>query len=222
MRAEYAEAKANLAKELPQQAVVRFYSRQDTVIAAAIASATVKPACQSGCAYCCYYKVEATAAEVLAIRHFAVSRFTPEQLQCTVQQASRNVEEAKGFSYAEHLMTNQACPFLVNNACSVYSVRPSKCRIFHATDVEGCKSSYERPDVPVPETYVPEVLAAASATAHAFGFAVGEAGFDARTYDLNSAFLEAMHTSSAQKRLNGRKRVFLKAKVVLNPGEGAF
>jgi len=217
-RREYEEAKGSLAKEAPSQALVRFYSRHDGAIAEAIARAPVKPACRSGCSYCCYYKVEATAVEVLAIRQFVVSRFAPELIKRAIVQASRNAEEARDLTHAQHLATNQACPFLVNDACSVYPVRPAKCRSFHASEVEVCRKSYENPnDLELPNSYVPEVFVAANGTADAFGHAVTEAGFDGRTYDFNSAFLEAMQNASAQKRMNTRKRVFLKAKVVLSP-----
>jgi hypothetical protein len=79
-QAELVAARADLKRLPVQQAVVKFYTRQDAAIRDAASTAGTSPACKAGCAYCCYYKVEARAAEVLAIKNFAVSRFSPVQL----------------------------------------------------------------------------------------------------------------------------------------------
>lgn len=212
-RGEYRAAIEDLSKVTPQEAIARFYRRQDAAIANAITSAPTKPACHSGCSYCCYYKVVACAIDVVAIHHFVVSRFKPEQINAAVEQATRNVEEAKNLSHAEHLAINQRCPFLIEQKCAIYPVRPSKCRSFHAADVEGCKLSYEHPtDLSIPNSYIQEVFAAANGISEGFQFAAGEAGLDPRVYDLNSAFLEAMQNPSVSKRLKNGKRAFLNAK----------
>ena len=212
-RREYGAAAADLQKVTLKESVIRFYRRQDAAIHNAITMASVKPACRAGCSYCCYYKVVARAVEVVAIQQFVVMHFKPEQVKATVDQAKRNVDETKGLSHAEHLAINQRCPFLVDEKCSIYPVRPSKCRSFHAADVEGCKLSYENPtDLAIPNSYIPQVVAAADGTAEGFNYAAAKAGVDSRVYDLNSAFVEAMQNPTVSKRLNRGKRVFIKAK----------
>lgn len=218
--AEFVTAKADLQRSPATQAVIKFYARQDAAIRAATAAAPAAPACKADCAYCCYYKVEARAAEVLAIKNFVVSRFQPERLRAAIEQAERNVAEAKGLSHSEHLAVNQRCPFLMENRCSVYEVRPSKCRSFHAADVEGCKASYEEPtNLTIPNSYIEEIFNAANGAAEGFYAAVEASGIDSTVYDLNSAFLEAMQNAAVPKRLNSGKRAFLKATVVTPPDD---
>ncbi|MCK9532174.1 MAG: YkgJ family cysteine cluster protein [Gammaproteobacteria bacterium] len=144
-RNEFKRAVADFAKTNPQESLLRFYRRLDAASEGAIQAAGRKPACRHGCAYCCYYKVEARALEVLVIHEFVRRHFSQEQLQHAIDQATHNVEEAKNLSHVEHLATNQRCPFLVEGGCSIYPVRPAKCRNFHASDVDGCKASYDEP-----------------------------------------------------------------------------
>lgn len=220
--AEYDVAQTELQRSQAQQAVIKFYARQDAAIRDAAAKASTSPACKAGCAYCCYYKVEARAAEVLAIKNFAVSRFSPAQLRAVIEQAQRNVSEAKGLTHAEHLATNQRCPFLQDDRCSIYEVRPSKCRSFHAADVEGCRASYEHPtDLSIPNSFVPEIFEAANGVAEGFYAAMEGAEIDSTVYDLNSAFVEAMQNAAVPKRLNSGKKAFLRATVVTLPDDGA-
>ena len=45
----------------------RSYLRFDKIIATTIDESPTKPACKAGCSYCCYYKVEVKAHEMLLI-----------------------------------------------------------------------------------------------------------------------------------------------------------
>jgi Fe-S-cluster containining protein len=217
-QAEYNIASSELSKFSPQE----FYRRHDALIKNTINSISTKPACRAGCSYCCYYKVEARALEVLAIQQYVVSKFEPEKIRQVKEQASRNVNEAKGLSYKEHLATNQQCPFLIENQCSVYAVRPSKCRNFHAADVQGCKESYEQPEnLTIPNAFIEEVFETGNGATMGFEKATDVAGFDPRFYDLNSAFLEAMDTKFA-KRMKSGKKAFLSATIVNVPDETTF
>jgi Fe-S-cluster containining protein len=110
----------------------------------------------------------------------------------------------------------------MQDKCSIYSVRPSKCRNFHAKDVDGCKTSYEEPhNLSLPNSFIPEVFVAANGTTDGFEQAIHEAGMDSRTYDLNSAFLEAMENTKAAKRFKSGKKTFISAKIVAEPENGA-
>ena len=216
-------ATKELAKFLPQRVLIGFYQRLDAALSKAIEESFVKPACRVGCSFCCYYKVEARAVEVLEIRDYVLMKLKPEQIRAIVEQANRNVEEAKALTPSEHLVTNQRCPFLVNDQCVVYSVRPSKCRNFHAADMQGCKESYEQPtNLSIPNSYIPMVFFVANGITQGFEAAAKNARFDPRAYDLSSAFLEALKNPKSSKRLRSGKKAFLSATVVQVPDEPAF
>jgi Fe-S-cluster containining protein len=222
-QSEFDSASQALAKLPPQEALVGFYRRLDAAVAKAIEESPVKPACRAGCSFCCYYKVEARAVEVLAIRDYVLAKFKPELIRAIVEQANRNVAEAKTLTHIEHLATNQRCPFLVDDKCAVYTVRPSKCRNFHAADMQGCKGSYDQPtNLSIPNSYIPEVFDAANGITQGFEGATEHARLDQRVYDLNSAFIEALKNPQASKRLRSGKKAFLSATVVQLPNESAL
>lgn len=215
---EYEIASEELAKRTPQESLSAFYRRHDSAVIQAIERSLVKPACRAKCSYCCYYKVEARAVEVLAVQQYVMSKFKPEQIRQIIEQATRNVEEAKNLTHTEHLATNQRCPFLIDDQCAVYHVRPSKCRNFHAANANGCRESYEQPtNLEIPNSYIPDLFSAANGITEGFELATEEAGLDPRVYDLNSAFIEAMRSPQAAKRMKSGKRTFVKATVVHVP-----
>lgn len=211
---EFEITSAEFDKSQPQTSLISFYRRLDSLNEAVISKSATKPACRAGCSYCCYYKVEVQAIEVLSIQSFVLSRFKPEQIKEVMSQAARNVDEAKDLTQAEQIAINQKCPFLLKDECSIYPVRPSRCRNFHATDVQGCKDSFEDPNFDPPNSYVSELFEVANGSAMGFEQALDSVGIDSRIYDLNSAFLEAMKNSALGKRLKSGKKVFLSAKVV--------
>lgn len=203
----------------PTIAVIRFYKRLDELSSITLDASEFNVACKSGCYYCCYYKVEAKPAEIFRIVEFLKKNFTSAQLQLALKQARKNVEEAKHLTHAQHLATNQQCPFLIDNKCSIYAVRPSKCRNFHAQDVDGCQKSYEEPtNLEVPNSYIPELHFKTEAATDAFEAAIARYGFNANTYDLNSAIVEAFSNPALKKRFNKGKKPFIKATKVELPG----
>lgn len=212
---EYRTAKTELARKPLHEAQIAFYKRLDSVIHVAHAASSERIACTAGCSYCCYYKVEARAPEVLAIQQFIETQFTPAQKARVLRQAALNVAEVKNLSHGQHLTVNQACPLLEDGRCSGYSVRPSKCRNFHAKDVEGCKQSFDEPtNLSIPNSFIEAVALAANGTLTGFEQAQEGSGLDPRVYDLNSALLDAFANPKASKRMRSGKRTFLNATVV--------
>jgi Fe-S-cluster containining protein len=216
--AEYDAEPADRRRRDPQEALLRFYGRQDAAIDKSIRAAKQKVACRSGCSTCCHYKVEARAVEVLAIRDYVNAHFSSAQRATVLEVAQRNVAEAADWSHVEHLARNQCCPLLIDNMCSVYPVRPANCRSFHSTDVQVCIESHQRPeDLTIRVPYIEDVFEAATGTVAGFMQAARQAHLDATLYDLDSAFVEAMRDSTAADRLLSGTQVFRGAKVIGTP-----
>lgn len=216
-RAEAAVAADQLRDGAPAWALLRFYDRHERILAEARAASPVEPDCRSGCAWCCHFKVEATAPEVLAIaRH--VASFAPPLREAIVARATDNARAAAGLSYADHRASNQPCPFLVDSACSVYEVRPALCRNYHSTDVGQCRASFDAPDNRgFVDTGIDALSEAGYGTTAGFRRASAAAGLDPRVYDLDSAFLEAVNDPQAGARLEAGGQTFLVARVVGEP-----
>ncbi len=214
-RDEFHKAKDDLKKFPLQQALLSFYSRQDQRISKASTKSTLKVACKDNCWYCCFYKVEARPIEIFVIVDFIKRNQSIFSLEALIETAKQNIKEVEGLSYKEHLKINQKCLFLKNGLCSIYPVRPSKCRDFHAHDVNNCRESYDKPfDLTIPNSYVPDIYIASSGGSEGFKKAVDTHGLDNQMYDLNSAFIEAMENPKTFKRFRDGKKAFLTAKVV--------
>lgn len=89
--------------------------------------------CAKGCGWCCHQRVGATLTEVLAVAEHLRNR--PD-----------------GAPLIERLRTwsgGRPCVFLIDGACTVYDVRPFKCRGVLQVDVHWCMSTFAKVDAPV-------------------------------------------------------------------------
>ena len=89
----------------------------------AFALGTRPAACRKGCGWCCHQRVGAAAVEVLAMA-----------------RALRDRPEARAALAA--WQAGQPCAFLKDGACSVYDVRPLKCRSLWHVDERHCMGKY--------------------------------------------------------------------------------
>jgi hypothetical protein len=74
-------------------------------------------ACRSGCAHCCWLRVEVTAVEAERL-----ARFVTEPV---ARRVEANAAAADGLTPAEHRMP---CAFLEDGRCVAYEARPLRCR----------------------------------------------------------------------------------------------
>lgn len=184
--------------------------RQDAMAKLIASSASPGIACQSGCWYCCYYKVEARAEEVLQIADYVSKKFNAQRLQRLKDDVASNAATLRGRSDQDQLKANLKCPLLEEGRCSVYQVRPARCRTFNATDVSGCKQSWQEPDnLTISNTLIPALYLAGEAHLKGFRQAMADTGYDTTVYELNSALHTALADSTARRRFDKRKRAFV-------------
>lgn len=89
-------------------------------------------ACKPGCAHCCAAEVTVTAPEVdLLVQHLSATR-TPEQINQLKARMRGVLEERQAGG-------RPRCAFLEDSRCTIYAVRPMKCRACNAIDVEPCQ-----------------------------------------------------------------------------------
>lgn len=80
-------------------------------------------ACRQGCSHCCHIPVALLQVEADLIgRAIGV---TPKRVKKSVSP------EARGFGY------HMPCPFLKDNACSIYAHRPFSCRVHFNLDADA-------------------------------------------------------------------------------------
>ncbi len=188
-------------------ATINFYARLDETIAGASTHIEQGVHCKKSCSYCCYFRVDVSANEIFAISDCMQTSFTNEELKQFVERANENKKQISMLSQAKRIVTNIACPLLVDDTCSVYAVRPSMCRKIHSMNVEACKHSYENPEDRNVENAEHPVLSAITMTmliAARDGFS--SHNLDDTVYDLSEVLIFALEDSKYKKRwLNGKK-----------------
>ncbi len=100
--------------------------------------------CKAGCSYCCSSHITVMPQEAFNIalhlaRNCSVDAFTELAEQCYA--VSKELDDMTVEEFAENYF--RPCPFLVDNECSIYEVRPIVARNWISTDVKACKKSYD-------------------------------------------------------------------------------
>ena len=107
----------------------------------------IKKSCRKGCHYCCYDPIYADILEAeyikIHLKHLSPSSFTviTEEWRKWFDKYSRldlhrnDVLTREQFMEQKRVLTlnKVKCPFLINNECSIYEVRPVLCRTFYST-----------------------------------------------------------------------------------------
>lgn len=148
-------ARAELARCWPKPTVTALCDALDAVFRLADATWNARrsnvrymleapaSACKAGCGWCCHQQVGVAAPE--AIRIAAHLRTLPETEGSALMARVAEVNKrTKGMTTHQRATSKLACPFLgADGGCTIYAVRPLRCRGLHSIDVEFCIACYE-------------------------------------------------------------------------------
>lgn len=158
----------------------------DTVATQAAAAGPV-PDCTAGCAHCCHVRVEATEPEVFRIALHLVAEGAG-----SVDAATARLRQH--VAQADANTARQPCGFLVEDRCSIYSVRPGACRKAHSLSVHHCATL--APQIPQNLRLLLDAEALMAGTAQAYQ----AVQLPASALELNAAVLAALTDASALGR----------------------
>tara|TARA_R100001509_G_scaffold164472_1_gene142156 strand:+ start:71 stop:742 length:672 start_codon:yes stop_codon:yes gene_type:complete len=192
----------------PIQTCAGFGKRLENGASTALSQSGEVLACSNGCWFCCYYKVDARPEEVFRIQSHLKKTRSSMELLALRKEIDANAKVLRKMTYHEQLYANLKCPFLVAGSCSIYEVRPEKCQTFHAKDVDGCRSTYEHPEVEVPNSFSPAVFATNQVRSEGRERALAELGYDPTAYELNIALSLAFSDPKYRKKYDRKKKAF--------------
>jgi Fe-S-cluster containining protein len=155
--------------------------------------------CRAGCSHCCSAKVEALAPEIFLLAR-ELQRRPAEELNAVIQRLKEHVGK---HSEATAWGQRSPCPFLTNNRCSIYEVRPSVCRKAHSLDVKQCEANAPE----IPQTL--SIAVGAEALMKGTSDAYGTLGFNTSAHELGRAVLMALTDPSEEARWYSGEAVFV-------------
>ena len=204
---EHARARDEIRNLGVLRALESSQRRHDARIAAAPDVGTL--ACRAGCTWCCYFTVDVRAAEVFRLLDFVEQSFTPDEKARVYAEVRANSVALRNLGEGDRVTRNVKCPFLNEGRCTAYAARPQSCRNYHATNVAGCRQSYEEPEnLDIDPDFAPGVYQAGSAHVEAVSAAMREAGYDVNAYELNCALDAALSDPGARERFESRLKPF--------------
>ena len=205
---ETALARAEIEQLGPVAAYENSRRRHDARLSAAADVHTL--ACKNGCFWCCYFTVDVRAVEVFSILDFMERELSPEQQARVRREIAANSAMLQGVSELERMRRNVKCPFLAEGRCSIYEARPQTCRNYHATDVTGCRASYEHPEnIDIDPDFAPFVYQSGGAHVDAFCSSLQQSGYDTRAYELSTALAVAMIDPQSRARFDAKQLPFV-------------
>lgn len=169
-------------------------------------------ACAKGCAMCCHLRVMATPAEVFALVGYMRRQLDQDAFEMRAARIASVAAQVHGLPRERLLLTNIACPLLVDGACSMYPARPFNCRAYHSLDYDACLASFEHPA----DTSLSHPQSALQARVHegvqqGFLDVLRKVNVDSSQYELVTALDEALQDPQAEQRFARGDAVFRRA-----------
>lgn len=90
--------------------------------------------CKEGCITCCNLRVEALPIEAILIAK-EIKKKTSDEIIDITEKLRKHTEKTKGQTFKEY---DSTCPFLDQNSCTIYKIRPTKCRQYFSKSHESC------------------------------------------------------------------------------------
>lgn len=157
--------------------------------------------CHKGCGHCCHIRVEALPPEIFRIAAHLQASWTAdaESGRLTMQ---RLTQHSAAVAAAATSHAQPPCPFLVDQVCSIYPVRPSVCRKGHSLDVHACEN--HAPTLPQSLGLLADAEALIQGTSRAYA----DQGLQSGGHEMVAAVLLALQDDTAQTRWLAGEAVF--------------
>jgi len=169
------------------------------------------PACSAGCSYCCHVHVDATVPEILAIVSHLERSQRPAALGALGERLAARAGLVERMSDEARWEAKIPCALLGDDGrCSIYAVRPLRCRAFHSCSVEACREAFQgiRDAEPV---RAPLLERALDAVEEGYDRALVRAGLSAEGYRLEIGLLIALEDPTVGERWRAGEPVFVRA-----------
>ncbi len=172
-------------------------------------------ACKAGCAWCCYLMVETTVPEAIRIADHLRKTLSPEELTRVRDRVAKLDNRTRGLNKDERSEARLPCALLVDGRCSIYPVRPLKCRGGNSTDADICRQNYEQAQDGLLPVYLPQLILA-DCIQSGLDAGLTASGLPSERLELTAALRIALEAPDAAERWWAGEPVFAPAKISEN------
>jgi Fe-S-cluster containining protein len=154
-------------------------------------------ACRKGCGFCCHLTITATAPEIFLVAN-ALRDQHKDDFSALLYRVQAADQKTRRLSAPDRPAHKIPCAMLVDNACSVYAVRPGACRSLVSRSVATCERGYngENVQVDVP----PAWTSFRHAHKQALWAALAGSGKPAECYEYHHSLWIALENPDAESR----------------------
>jgi Fe-S-cluster containining protein len=153
------------------------------------------PACGAGCSWCCHVHVDATGPEILAVAAHLEGALAGAAREAFRERLAAHVERADRLDDEARWAARIPCALLAEDGrCSVYPVRPLRCRAFHSASAEACRDALAGRAAGDPPT-IPVLDRACNAVEDGYERALVAAGLPAAPMRLERGLLDALRAA---------------------------
>ena len=160
---------------------------------------TQKPAvaCRKGCGFCCHVTITATAPEIFLIANWLRDQHK-DDFAAVLYRLQAADQKTRHLSAPERPVHKIPCAMLVNNACSIYPIRPGACRGLVSRSVALCERGFNGEDVQVDTPQLWTSLR--HAHKQVLWAALSASGRPAACYEFHHALRIALENPDAESR----------------------
>jgi hypothetical protein len=188
------------------------------------ARATPRIACTAGCRWCCHQQVALLPVEAIAItRH--LERLASSERSAVATRVATLDGKTRGLSAIKRARLKEPCAFMVDGACSIYPVRPLRCRSLHSRNSAACFQAMADPDAAAasratradPGPFVVESAKIMDAALKGLARACRDLGLAHETVELTAAVQIALDSPDAEAKILAGDPLFGPAALPLAP-----
>ena len=179
------------------------------MIRPAVEAATVPQiACKAGCRWCCHQQVALLPAEAIAIARY-LERLVSAERDAMAARIATLDDKTRGLSALERARLKEPCAFMIEGACSIYPIRPLRCRGLHSRDSAACSQAMADPDAAAASRaartdsgpFVVESAKIMNAALKGLARACRDLGFAHETVELTTAVQIALTVPDAETKI---------------------
>lgn len=172
----------------------------------------LQPACSAGCSFCCHVHVDATVPEILAIASHLRRSVGLAALESFRARLAAHVTRVEPLSDEARWSARIPCALLGEDGrCSIYEVRPLRCRAFHSCSVTPCREAFAGCAEAEP-VKSPRLERAHDAVEEGYDQALARAGRAAEGHRLEVGLLVALEAPDAGARWLAGEESFSRAR----------